>query len=66
MKDIFAKAQLLTTKETLVIDYSISPNNTGTIRLTNSVLLLSPDTLKKLKTLLKFIEDYVTNWFIIK
>jgi hypothetical protein len=48
MRDIFAKAQLLTTKETLVVDYAINPNNTGTIKLTNTVLLLSPVTLKKL------------------
>jgi hypothetical protein len=66
MKDIFAKAQLLTTKETLVVDYAINPNNTGTIKLTNTVLLLSPATLKKLKTVLRFIEDYITNYYILK
>jgi hypothetical protein len=66
MKNIFIKAQLLTIKETLVVDYAISPTNTGTMKLTNSVLFLSPDTKKKLKSVLRFIEDYVTNYYILK
>jgi hypothetical protein len=66
MKNIFIKAQLLTIKETLVVDYAISPTNTGTMKLTNSVLFLSPDTKKKLKSVLSFIEDYVTNYYILK
>jgi hypothetical protein len=66
MKDILSKAQLLTTKETLVVDYAINPTNTGTMKLTNSVLLLSPDNQKKLKSVLSFIEDYVTNYYILK
>jgi len=65
-RDFFSKAQLLTNKETLVIDYSISPNNTGTIKLTNSVLLLNPDTQKKLKSMLRFIEDCITIYYIRK
>jgi hypothetical protein len=66
MKDIISKAQLLTTKEILVVDYAITPNVTGTIKLTNNVLLLTPDTLKKLKSVLKFFENYVTNYYILK
>jgi hypothetical protein len=66
MKDIYAKAQLLTIKEILNIDYVISPNITGTIKLTNSILLLTPATQKKLKSVLRFIEDYVVNYYILK
>ena len=66
MKDIYSKAQLLTTKEVLVVDYAVTPNITGTIKLTNNILLLTPDTQKKLKSVLRFLEDYVTNYYILK
>jgi hypothetical protein len=65
LKDFYAKALLLPDNELIVVRYEITKRNIGKIQLSNSVKLLDIKTTKKLKDVLRFIEEYATDYHII-
>ena len=65
MTDIFAKAMLLPDNELIVVKYEITKHIIGKIQLSNYVRLLDKKMQEKLKTVLRFIEKYSTDYYYI-
>jgi hypothetical protein len=62
---IFLQAVTLPENDLLIVKYEISSNNIGRIQLSNDIKLFTKKQQDKLKAVLKFIEEYSTESFVI-
>jgi hypothetical protein len=62
--DLFEKAMLLPDNDLLIVKYEITSQNIGKLQLSNSILL-SDRNKKNLKEILRIVELYITDTFVV-
>lgn len=63
--DLFAKAILLPDNDLLVVKYEITPQNIGRLQFSNNIGKLDKTTLIHLKEILRIVELYITDTFVV-